>query len=640
MIARPISGLPSLMLAVGLVLSTIVLSACSVTSSSPADGAPTASNAIITSATPEEIEAESARLNRWFEEKFEEGLQRSPRYLTVLGRKEQYDKFDNPTEAEEDLEFAIATRNLDELRNNFSYRKLSDEAKLSRDIWIYQYERQRKARKYRDHRYIFNQMRGAQSSYPTFMINYHKVDERSDMEAYISRLGGISTALGTLLERAQRYAADGVRPPRFAYEGVIDQSRKVIQGAPFTQNADATENPEDSAIWRDAKAKIAALKNADKISDSEAQELTNDTRTALLTQFAPAYQALINWVESDLKNADNIATGVGKLPRGEDYYAERLRFSTTTKMSAAEIHKLGLEEVERLTAEMQAVLKEVNFKGTLQEFFTYLRNDDQFYFPNTDTGRNQYLTDADDKIDGIRKRLPEYFGVLPKGDLIVKRVEAYREQDGAPQHYNRGTPDGSRPGIYYVHLSDTTAMPITELEVVAYHEGLPGHHMQIAIAQELESVPTFRRHISFTAYIEGWALYSEWLAIEMGAYEDPYSNFGRITTEIWRAIRLVVDTGLHAMGWTEAEAIAYFTKHSPKPLESVTAEVQRYIVTPGQATSYKIGMLKIQQLRKKAEAALGKDFDIRDFHDTVLGGGALPLSLLERRIDQWIASKG
>ena len=629
-----------MMLAVGLVLSTIVLSACSVTSSSPADGAPTASNAITTSATPEEIEAESARLNRWFEEKFEEGLQRSPRYLTVLGRKEQYDKFDNPTEAEEDLEFAIATRNLDELRNNFSYRKLSDEAKLSRDIWIYQYERQRKARKYRDHRYIFNQMRGAQSSYPTFMINYHKVDERSDMEAYISRLGGISTALGTLLERAQRYAADGVRPPRFAYEGVIDQSRKVIQGAPFTQNAGATENPEDSAIWRDAKAKIAALKNADKISDSEAEQLIDDTRTALLTQFAPAYQALISWVESDLKNADNIATGVGKLPRGEDYYAERLRFSTTTKMSAAEIHKLGLEEVERLTAEMQAVLKEVNFKGTLQEFFTYLRNDDQFYFPNTDTGRNQYLTDADDKIDGIRKRLPEYFGVLPKGDLIVKRVEAYREQDGAPQHYNRGTPDGSRPGIYYVHLSDTTAMPITELEVVAYHEGLPGHHMQIAIAQELESVPTFRRHISFTAYIEGWALYSEWLAIEMGAYEDPYSNFGRITTEIWRAIRLVVDTGIHAMGWTEAEAIAYFTKHSPKPLESVTAEVQRYIVTPGQATSYKIGMLKIQQLRKKAEAALGEDFDIRDFHDTVLGGGALPLSLLERRIDQWIASKG
>ena len=334
-----------------------------------------------------------------------------------------------------------------------------------------------------------------------------------------------------------------------------------------------------------------------------------------------------------------MATGVGALPRGKAYYEERLRFSTTTKMSAADVHQLGLDEVERITGEMQSVMNKVKFKGSLQDFFAFIRDGEQFYYPNNDAGRQQYLDDAETQLDFIRKRLPDYFGLLPKGSLVVKRVEAFREQDGAAQHYNPGTPDGSRPGIYYVHLSDMTAVPANQLEVIAYHEGLPGHLMQIAIAQELETVPTFRRQARFTAYVEGWALYSEWLATEMGAYEDPYADFGRLTTEMWRAIRLVVDTGLHAMGWTEAQAIDYFAKNSPEPIESITSEVQRYIVTPGQATSYKIGMLKIQELRRKAEGELGDGFDIKGFHDTVLGGGALPLALLERQVDGWISAQ-
>ena len=229
--------------------------------------------------------------------------------------------------------------------------------------------------------------------------------------------------------------------------------------------------------------------------------------------------------------------------------------------------------------------------------------------------------------------------MLPKADLVVKRVEPFREQDGAAQHYYPGTPDGSRPGTYYAHLSDMTAMPINQLEVIAYHEGNPGHHMQISIAQELESVPTFRTQAGFTAYSEGWALYAEILAKEMGAYEDPYADFGRLTSEMWRAVRLVVDTGIHAKGWTEQQAIDYFASNTPEPLESITSEVRRYFVLPGQATSYKVGMLKILALREKAETALGEKFDIREFHDTVLGGGALPLAVLERRIDTWIAAK-
>jgi uncharacterized protein (DUF885 family) len=228
---------------------------------------------------------------------------------------------------------------------------------------------------------------------------------------------------------------------------------------------------------------------------------------------------------------------------------------------------------------------------------------------------------------------------MPKADLVVKRVEAFREQDGAAQHYYPGTPDGSRAGTYYAHLSDMNAMPKNQLEVIAYHEGLPGHHMQISIAQELQDVPQFRTQAGFTAYSEGWALYSEVLAKEIpGTYTDPYNRFGQLTSEIWRAIRLVVDTGLHAKGWTEQQAIDYFMQNSPEPLESVTSEIRRYIVMPGQATSYKIGMLKIQELRHKAENALGDQFDIRGFHDAVLGGGAMPLPILERAIDQWIDS--
>ena len=640
MIARIRSGLPGLKLAAVLVSSAIALSACSATTGSPAGVASTtasSNNPSASTSTSTDEQSESARLNQWFEQKFEERLQRSPLYLTILGRKEQYDQFDDASEAEEDREFAIATANLNELRNNFDYEKLDDEAKLSRDIWIYQYERDRKARKFRDHNYTFDQMSGIQSFYPNFMINFHRVDERSDMEAYVSRLGGIATSIRTLLGRAQKYAADGVRPPRFAYEGVIDQSQKIIEGAPFTDR-DATE-ADDSAIWRDAKAKIAALEKSGKITKAEAVTLTGETKDKLLNEFAPAYNELISWVKEDLANTDEVATGVGALPRGKAYYEERLRFSTTTKMSAADVHQLGLDEVERITGEMQSVMNKVKFKGSLQDFFAFIRDGEQFYYPNNDAGRQQYLDDAETQLDFIRKRLPDYFGLLPKGSLVVKRVEAFREQDGAAQHYNPGTPDGSRPGIYYVHLSDMTAVPANQLEVIAYHEGLPGHHMQIAIAQELETVPTFRRQARFTAYVEGWALYSEWLATEMGAYEDPYADFGRLTTEMWRAIRLVVDTGLHAMGWTEAQAIDYFAKNSPEPIESITSEVQRYIVTPGQATSYKIGMLKIQELRRKAEGELGDGFDIKGFHDTVLGGGALPLALLERQVDGWISAQ-
>jgi uncharacterized protein (DUF885 family) len=309
-------------------------------------------------------------------------------------------------------------------------------------------------------------------------------------------------------------------------------------------------------------------------------------------------------------------------------------------MTADEIHELGLKEVARIRGDMEAIKASVGFEGTLNAFFTMLRDskdDERFYYPDTDEGRLAYIADATADIERIKAELPNYFGILPKADLIVKRVEAFREQDGAAQHYFPGTPDGTRPGIYYAHLSDMTAMPKRELEVIAYHEGIPGHHMQIAIAQELTGVPQFRTQANFTAYAEGWGLYSEWLAKEMpGTYDDPYSDFGRLGSEIWRAIRLVIDTGLHSKGWTEEQAVQYFLDNAAITEAQARSEVQRYIVMPGQATAYKIGMIKIQELRAKAESELGDKFDIRGFHDTVLGGGAMPLELLERKVDAWI----
>jgi len=327
---------------------------------------------------------------------------------------------------------------------------------------------------------------------------------------------------------------------------------------------------------------------------------------------------------------------VSRHPNGKAFYDYKLKESITTPLTADEIHNIGLEEVARIQKEMLNIKNEVGFEGDLQEFFKFVNEDDQFYFPNTDEGRQAYLDEAKQYIDELTKKLPDYFGILPKASLQVKRVEAFREQDGAPQHYMEGTPDGSRPGTYYVHLSDMTSMPKTTMEGVAYHEGNPGHHMQISIAQELETVPTFRTQLGYNAYVEGWALYSEQLAKEMGGYENPYYDFGRLVNEIWRAIRLVVDTGLHSKGWNEAKAIQYFKDNSSISDNAIKAEVQRYMVMPGQATGYKIGMLKIQELRQRAETQLGDQFDIRQFHDIILGSGALPLELLERHVDSWI----
>jgi uncharacterized protein (DUF885 family) len=475
-------------------------------------------------------------------------------------------------------------------------------------------------------------MRGAHTFMPQFLLNFHRVDTKADMDAYISRLGEGARALEQLLVRAEKQVEQGIRAPRFAYELIIEESEKVITGAPFTEG-------EDSAFMADANKKIDGLLAQELIDQQTAEALRTEAADVLYKRVMPVYEQIIGFFESDIENTPEVATGMHRFDGGIEFYNAMLKNYTTTDMTADEIHQLGLTEVERLNNEMLKIKEQVGFDGDLQEFFTFIRTDEQFFYPDTDEGAQMYIEDSKKYLAFINERLPDYFGILPKADLVVKRVESFREQDGAAQHYYPGTPDGSRPGIYYAHLSDMTAMPKNEMEAIAYHEGNPGHHMQISIAQELDSVPEFRTQAGFTVYSEGWGLYSEQLAKEMGAYQNPYSDFGRLITEIWRAVRLVVDTGMHAKGWTEEDAVKYFEEYTPIAEGAVRSEVRRYLVMPGQATAYKIGMIKILELREKAKQALGDKFDIRGFHDTVLGGGALPLHILERRVDQWIASQ-
>jgi uncharacterized protein (DUF885 family) len=588
----------------------------------------------ITGCSSEKTAEENAALSltEWLDAEYEEQLLRSPMNLTYLGRDERKDEFDEFTLESYQADLAWQAASVTEMENRFDRAKLSEPEQLSYDLWKYSYEQSAAGEAYFYSGLVFDQMNGIHAFVPTFLINFHTVANVADFEALISRLNLIKPRMMDALDIARESSRRGVVAPYFAMDGVADQSRKILSGQPFDADAET-----DSAIWADVQRKAQGLLDEELLTQDEANALKAEAKTALLSSFGPAYEAIIDWSDKERLSSPEVATGIGGQEGGDAYYAHLLAKQTTTDLSADEIHTIGLNEVARLRNEMLGIMDEVEFEGDLQAFFEEVRTGEWNYYPDTDEGRQAYIDDATAAIDNLKALLPDYFGLLPKADLVVKRVEAFRERDGAAQHYYAGTPDGSRPGIYYAHLSDMTAMPKNQLEVIAYHEGLPGHHMQISIAQELEGVPQFQTQLGFTAYAEGWGLYSEQLASEMpGTYADAYQQFGRLSSEIWRAIRLVVDTGLHAKGWTEQEAIEYFMANSPEPYESVRSEVRRYIVMPGQATSYKIGMIKILELRATAIEALGDDFDIRGFHDTVLGAGSLPLDLLERRVMQWV----
>lgn len=576
----------------------------------------------------EEIAAESARLTAFLDAAYEENLQRSPIAMSYQGRRDRYGELDDFSDAAADEALAWRRANVAEMKASFDPAKLDEESKTSFDVWVYALDAAEKSAKYRDHGYTFIR-NGPHTSLPNFLINFHKVESVSDMDAYLSRLALLDEALDQHVVNAQTSATAGIRPPAFAYAQAVEEARNLMKGAPFTTGA-------DSALFADAKAKAKALQDAGAIDAAQAAALTTQARDVLTGQTKPAYDRVIAYLEGDRANVAEAAHGASSLPDGANFYVTALSLMTTTDMTAEAIHELGLSEVARIHAEMEAIKETVGFQGTLLEFFAFVRTAPQFHLPDTDEGRAQYIKLAEDYLSAMGEKLPEYFGILPKAGLEVRRVEAFREEDGGAQHYYPGTPDGSRPGIFYAHLSDMEAMPTYELEAIAYHEGNPGHHMQISIAQELTGLPKFRTQYNTTAYAEGWALYTETLAKEMGFYHDPYSDYGRLSAELWRAIRLVVDTGLHAKGWSEEQAVDYFLSNSSVPDAAVRSEIRRYIVWPGQATAYKIGMIRIQELRGLAQQELGDKFTMAGFHDTVLGGGGLPLPVLEARVKRWI----
>lgn len=602
----------------------LALAGCSPTPQTPA------------AATAEQVQAESQRLNAWFDAQYAEWMRFSPLMLSFQGSKELNDTLDDVSDAGADARIAWLEKSVKAMESQFDFDRLDAETRTSWELWKRQYENERDGKAFRLNQYAFDQMNGMQSTLPMLLMNFHTVDSEADYQAYIARLNEVPRFFGQLLEHARKAEAAGTLPPRFALEAVAQQSRALVTGAPYSAGA-------DSALWGDLQRKADALVAAGTLTQARADELKAQARTALVDSVQPAYAQIIAWADAAAPKALVNPAGVGTTQAGHngaEYYRHQLRQNTTTDLSAEQIHEIGLADVARIRGEMEAIQQQLGVEGDLPAFFKHVSNNPALKYANTDAGRARYMADTNAAIDNIRKVLPEYFGLLPKAPLEVRRVEAFREQPGAAQHYYPGTADGSRPGIYYMHMSDMDAMPKTELEVIAYHEALPGHHMQLSIAQELTGLPKFRTQLMLSAYAEGWGLYTERLAKEMpGTYQDPYSDYGRLTSEMWRAIRLVVDTGLHAKGWTESQAVDYFAANSSIPRSAMESEVRRYLIMPGQATSYKIGMNKLLELRAKAESELGDKFDIRGFHDTVLGGGALPLDLLEQRVDRWIDAR-
>jgi uncharacterized protein (DUF885 family) len=607
-------------------LSPIAAALFAITACSPAtESTQTTTSHVAAEHTTSQTESE--RLSAFFENAFNEDLKRSPLFQSYLGKKWDYDKWDDISEAESDKSVAIAKERLSTLAS-FDTSKLSEQEQLSLRLYKLGIKRNLANDAFRHHRYIVHQFRAAHTQVPSFLINIHRVSSKEDAQAYIGRLNGVNKYFGQVIDQMKVREALGVFPPAWAYDQMIEASKNVITGAPFE------ENGAPSTILEDFQSKVAGL----ALSDEEKEQLIADANTALLRSVMPAYQKLIAEL-SHQQALTPAGDGVWRLPDGEAWYQNRLNWFTTTDLTADEVHQIGVDNVERIHNAMRDIMKEVGFEGTLQEFFVFMREDDQFYLPATAEGRQKYLDDAKQAIDDMRDALPAYFGILPEAPMVVKRVEAFREQSAGKAFYQSPAQDGSRPGIYYANLFDMKAMPTYQLEALAYHEGIPGHHMQRTIAQELEGVPQFQKFLSFTAYTEGWGLYTEELAKDMGFYKDPYSDFGRLAMELWRACRLVVDTGIHAKKWSREKAIAYLIDNTPNPQYDAEKAIERYIAMPGQATAYMIGKLKIMELREKAMTELGDKFDWAGFHDEILKYGPVPLSVLEENIDNWIASK-
>jgi uncharacterized protein (DUF885 family) len=572
------------------------------------------------------IPAKNAQLAAFFDAADKAELALSPMAKSYRAIKDaDYARLDQYSDAADAEERALRQRLAADLAARFDRASLSPEDQLSYDLFLYRAARSESLWPYRKQDYVFDQMGGLQSQMPAFMINIHRVSNVEDAEAYVSRLREMGRLLNQAADEARARQALGVLPPKWVFPFVIADSKNVISGAPFGPG-------KDSALWADFKGKV------DKLQADEATKtrLLDGARSALVNDVRPAYRAIIALMEAQQKVAGR-DDGIWRFANGAEQYRTLLKYYTTTDLTPDQIHELGLAQVARIHGEMSAIKDRVGFKGSLQQFFAQIRDGKQFYYPNTAAGRQMYLDESKKAQDMVQAALPRFFGRLPKSELLIKPVEPFREKSAGKAFYQDPPPDGSRPGTYYVNLYDMNQMPSTEVEALYCHEGIPGHHLQGALLSELGEgeVPPFRQFSGYTATDEGWGLYAEKLCTEMGLYQDPYRDFGRLQLELHRAMRLVVDSGIHHKRWTREQAIQYIRDNSAD--KGIEKAIERYIVYPGQATAYMVGKLKIEELRAKAKAALGPRYDDRQFHDTILLAGSMPLDMLQKRVDDWIA---
>lgn len=591
-----------------------------------------------TAATPANTEAsavatvsEDQKANELFEAIFEQAISRSPEFQTYLGRDTNMGKWDDLSAAFDKETLAIDKENLQKL-NAIDETQLSESTRLSYQLMKQNLEENIEDYQWRLYNYPVNQMFGTHSGVPSLLINQHRISNVAQAEAYISRLDGVGTYFDQLITGLKARADAGIVPPKFVFPHIIRDSKNIITGAPFDEG-------EPNTLLVDFRGKLDKLaEDNGELTEEKKAQLLADAESALLNSFKPAYEKLVAYL-TELEKQATTDDGIWKWKKGDEFYNVALARTTTTDLTADQIHQIGLDEVARIHNEMREIKEAVGYQGDLKAFMQFMREDDQFYYANDEAGKARYLQEATDLIETMKGSLDKMFITKPKADVNVKAVEAFREQSAGKAFYQRPSEDGSRPGLYYANLYDMKAMPTYQMEALAYHEGIPGHHMQIAISQELKDIPKFRKFGGYTAYTEGWGLYSEMLPKEFGFYSDPYSDFGRLAMELWRACRLVVDTGIHNKKWTREEGIAYYMNNTPNAESDAVKMVERHIVMPSQATAYKIGMLKILELREGAKQTLGDKFDIREFHDEVLRFGPVPLNVLETNINNWVASK-
>jgi uncharacterized protein (DUF885 family) len=565
-------------------------------------------------------ESKAARLDRLYQQFWEENLKLNPIQATFQGDNRYNDQLPNFYSADfrrQAHDFTV--RWLDKVQKVGS-DGLSGQDLLSYEIFVRSAKDSLEGEQYPDWMLPVNQM----GSIATFAAQLgsgtgaQPFKTVKDYDNWLARGERLPLLVDSIIGNMREGMRAGVVQPRALMVKVVPQYDAIIK-----------DKPEDSVFW----GPIGTMPK--DFSDADKARLTAAYRDMIGQKIMPSFRKLRNFIADDYLPATRASVGMDKLPNGAAWYAYNVRTTTTTDMTPAQIHQLGLDEVARIHGEIGEVMKQVKFKGSLQDFFKYMRSNKKFQFKSEDALLTYYRS-----LEArINQRIPEQFSLLPKAGFEIRPVESFRAKSAAGGEYQGPSEDGSRPGIFYVNTFDLPSRKTWAAEDLFLHEAIPGHHFQISLQQELKDVPAFRRFGGNTAYVEGWALYTESLGKDLGVYETPYDYFGRLQDELWRAIRLVTDTGLHSKGWTRDQVIKYMLDNSAASETDATAEAERYIAWPSQALAYKIGELKIQELKKRAKAALGNDFDVREFHAEVLKDGSVPLDVLEAKVDRWISSK-